>query len=216
MLALAGLVEVELGAADHHVVAVTDEILDELLEIEQAGTSVHQGDVVDREAGLQGCQFEEGVEHHIGHSTHLELDNDAHTLAVALVVDICNPFYLLILHQFCDILYHLPLVHHIGNLGNHYHLPAGRLYLDLGLRTDDYAAASCLECVADAGQTLDDTSCREVRTFYIMHQFVNGNVIVVYIGTDSVGYFSEIMGRHVGGHTHGDARRTVEQQQRSL
>ena len=98
VLALACLIEVELGAAHYHVVAVTDEILDELLEVEQAGTSVHQGNVVDGEAGLQGCKLEEGVEHHIGHSAHLELDDDAHTLAVALVIDICDTLYLLILH----------------------------------------------------------------------------------------------------------------------
>ena len=44
---LAGLAQVVLGAADGDIMAVLDEVLDALLEREQTGTALDQGNVVD-------------------------------------------------------------------------------------------------------------------------------------------------------------------------
>ena len=85
---LLGGIEVEAGPAEHDFVTVTYEIFDKVLEVEQLRAAIHEGDIVNREAGLELGVFEKGVEHHVCHGSHLQLDDDAHTLAVALVVDV--------------------------------------------------------------------------------------------------------------------------------
>ena len=74
------LLQVVLGAADGYVVAVLDEVLDALLEVEQTGTTLDQCDIVDRERALQGCHLEQFVEQHIGIGVALAVDDDTHTL----------------------------------------------------------------------------------------------------------------------------------------
>lgn len=79
-------------APDHHVVAVVDECFYKILEIEQTRTSVDKSHVVDRECRLHCCHLVELVEHHIGVGVLTELDDDAHALVVALVVDVGDAF----------------------------------------------------------------------------------------------------------------------------
>ena len=123
---------------------------------------------------------------------------------VTLVVYIGDTVYLLLFHQLCNVLYHLALVDHVGNLGDYYHLPSGGLNLNLGLGAYHYTTAAGLESIPYTGQSLDDASCREVRSFDVMHQLINRNVVVVNISTDSISYLRQIMGSHVGGHTYSD------------
>ncbi len=56
----------------------------------------------------------------------------------------------------------------------------------------------------------------EVRAFDEIHQLVERHVVHVVLPVDQiddgVAQLNQIMGRDVGGHTHGDARRAVEQQ----
>ena len=195
---------------------MADEVLDQLLEVELAGTSVHQGDVVDREARLERGHLEQGVEHHARGSALLEADDDAHAVAVALVVDVGDAVDLLGFHQFGDALDEFTLVDGIGDLGDHDGLTARGGYFDVGPGADDDAAAAGLESVADAADALDDAAGREVRTFDILHQAVHVDVGVVDEGADGVAALGEVVRGHVGGHTDGDAVGAVHQQQRSL
>ncbi len=213
---LEGFVEFEPGAAHHHFVAVTHEILDQLLEVELLRPAVHQGDVVDREARLERREFEQVVEHHVGRGALFEFDDDAHAVAVAFVIDVGDAFQFLAFDQFGDALDEFPLVDGVGDLGHDDGLAARRRHFDVGLGPDDDAAPAGLEGVADAAQALDDAAGGEVGTFDVLHQAVHVDVGVVDIGADGVTAFRQVVGRHVGGHTYGDAVGAVHQQQRRL
>ena len=50
----------------------------------------------------------------------------------------------------------------------------------------------------------------------MLHELGHGNVGIVEISNDAVHDFRHVVGSHVGGHSHGDARRPVHQQVRKL
>ena len=76
------------GAAGDDLLAEGDERLQHLLEAQQLGPAAAQRDHVDAEAGLQRRELEELVEHDVGVGVALELDDDAHAVAVALVAQV--------------------------------------------------------------------------------------------------------------------------------
>ena len=214
--ALLGLVQLELGAADDDLVAEVHELADDLLQAEGAGTSLHQGHVVEGEAALQGAVLEQHVQDHTGVGALLEADHHAGFSAGAFVVDVGDALDFLFIGQLGYLLNHLPFVHHIGNLRNHNGLTTLVVYFDFCLGTDDHTAAAGLVGFLDAGLAHDDTAGGEIRTLDVLHQFIGGNLRIVNIGADGIAAFSQVMGSHVGGHTYGNTGCTVEEQQRSL
>ena len=73
---------------------------------------------VGAERGLQRREAVELVEHDVGHRVALQLDDDAHAVAVALVADVGDALDALVAHQLGDLLDHRRLVHLIGDLGD--------------------------------------------------------------------------------------------------
>ena len=85
---LLSLVEVESCPAEDDLMTMPYEILDKVLEVKCTRTSVHQSDVVYREARLERSILEESVEDDIRVGILLQLYHDADTLHGCLVVDI--------------------------------------------------------------------------------------------------------------------------------
>ena len=79
---LLGLLQVIARAADDHLMAVLHEIVDDVAQGEQTGSSLHQGNAVDTETRLQGGHLEEFVHHHAAVGITLHVHDDAHTFAV--------------------------------------------------------------------------------------------------------------------------------------
>ena len=59
---------------------------------------VHQGQHIDGKGGLQLGLGKQAVEHHLGVGVPLQLDDDAHTVAVGLVPDVGDALQTLVLH----------------------------------------------------------------------------------------------------------------------
>ena len=84
------LIEVKLGAANHHLMTVSHEVCDEVLKVEQLWHAKclwmswdwHESDIVYAEIRLQLGHLEELVEQYIGIDSLLHIDHDAHTLTV--------------------------------------------------------------------------------------------------------------------------------------
>ena len=84
------------------------------------------------------------------------------------------------------------------------------LYLCFGAHDD--AATACLVGFAYSINAADDASCGEVWTFDVVHEFIAGDVWVVYIGYAAVDDFAEVVGGDVGGHADGDACGSVDEE----
>ena len=78
------------------------------------------------------------------------------------------------------------------------------VFLEVGLAAEDDASPTRLERFAHTFVAVDDASSREIGSLDVLHQLLRGDLAVVDIGDDAVDALAEVMGCHVGGHTHGD------------
>ena len=99
MLALAGFAQFVIGAAPDHFHAMLDEVLDAIDQAQLARLAVDDRQHDDAEADLQLRVLVEIVQHHFGLLAALQLEDDAHAVAVALVADFGNAFDLLLVDQ---------------------------------------------------------------------------------------------------------------------
>ena len=211
--ALAGFPQVKLGAAYHHVVAVLDEAGNAVLEREQFRPAVYQCDAVDGEGGLEGRHLEELVQHDVGVVVALHVDDNAHAVLVALVVDVRDALNALFGGQHTDVLHEFLLVQSVGELvdDDGVVLWPG---LDVGLGTHDYTSTSCLVSRTHALHAHDVAACREVRSLDMLHEFVDGDVGIVNVGHAAVNHLAQVVGRHIGSHSDCNAAGTVHQEVR--
>jgi hypothetical protein len=114
--ALARLAQFEDGAAGHHLAAVLQEDLQQLLQVAQLGLAVDQRHHVHAEGVLQLGLLVQVVQHHLGHFAALELDHHAHAGLVGLVLDVADALDLLLVHQLGDALQQRLLVDLVGHL----------------------------------------------------------------------------------------------------
>ena len=64
----------------------------------------------------------------------------------------------------------------------------------------------------DALDAMYNATSGEIGGFYKLHQFINGNLLVVDISQATVYNLVKVVRHHVGSHTHGNTRRTVDEQ----
>ncbi len=167
MCPLLGFPEVELGASYHHLVAVSYELADELLEVE--------------------C-----------------LDDYAHALVVALVVDVGDAVEFLFSDEVSYIGYEFGFVDVVRDFGDDDVLMVV-LRLDFGFRTNQDASASGLIGFLHTVVAVDGASGGEVGCGDVFHQLRNVDFGLFKICDTSVDRFGEVMGWHVGCHTYRDA-----------
>ena len=208
---LLGLAQLIFSAAYHYFVAVGHKLADEFLEVECAGTSVDEGHVVDAERGLHLGHLVELVEHHVGVGVALELDDDAHALVVALVVDVGDAVELLVGHEVGYVADELGLVDVIGYLG-YDDILVVVLGFDFGLGAYEHSAAACLIGFLDSVVAVDGAAGGEVGSHDYFCQFLYAQVGIVDQSHRCVDGVGQIVCGHVCGHAHGDARSTVHQQ----
>ena len=90
------------------------------------------------------------------------------------------------------------------------------MLLEVGLAAQDDTSPTRLKRLAHTFVAVDDAGGREIRSLDILHQSGRVDVAVVDISDDAVNAFAEVMRRHVGGHTYGDAVAAVYQQSGDL
>ncbi len=204
MCTFLGFPEVELGASYHHLVAVSYELADELLEVECLGAAVYERDIVHAEGCLHLGHLVELVEDHVGVGVALELDDYAHSLVVALVVDVGDAVEFLFSDEVSYIGYEFGFVDVVRDFGDDDVLMVVlRLYF--GFRTNQDASASGLIGFLHTVVAVDGASGGEVGCGDVFHQLRNVDFGLFKICDTSVDRFGEVMGWHVGCHTYRDA-----------
>ena len=102
-----GLAQQELGAPADDLHAVPEEFLHHLLERQDSRPAVHQGQQDDADRLLQRRELIELVEDQMRVGVALEVDHEAHRLALAgarFVADVADALDALVLDQFADLL----------------------------------------------------------------------------------------------------------------
>ena len=186
------------------------------LEGQHLRLAVHQGQHVDAEGSLQLGMLEQLIEGRLGVRAALKLDDDAHTTPVRLVAQVGDGVDLPVTHELGDALDEGSLVHLIGQLGDDDALAVALDVLDVGLGAHDDAPATRRVGVSDTLDAQDRRASGKVGAVDELHQVIDVDIFqplpVVDEVDAGVGNLVEVVGRNVGRHADGDARRAVEKQ----
>ncbi len=99
VLALARLAQQVIGTAAHHIDAMIDEALQHVRQAQLARLPVDDGQHDDAEVDLQLGVLVEIVENHLGLLAALQLEDDAHAVAIAFVANFGDAFDPLVVDQ---------------------------------------------------------------------------------------------------------------------
>ena len=164
MLALARLAQQVIGAAADHVEAMIDEALQRVEQPHLARLPVDDRQQDHAEADLHLRVLVQIVEDDFGLLAALQLEHDAHAVAIALVADLGDAFELLLVDQTRRVLDQAGFVDLVGKLRDDDRLAilAHLLGLRLGAQLD--GAAAVREVIVNALPAQDDAAGREIGT----------------------------------------------------
>ena len=159
-----GLAQLEFGAPAHDLAAELEEVLDDVNERQHARPAADDRQHDDAERGLQLRVLVEVIENDLRHFAALELDDDAHAVAVGLVTQIGDAVDHLLADELGDVLEQPLLVDLIGNLGDdNRDLVALLRFLGRRLRPDGERAPASRIGVENAVPADDRAAGGEIR-----------------------------------------------------
>src|SRR5215212_566717 len=198
--------------AGDYLELVGDVVLEDLPVRERTGYAVHKRHQVHAEALLHLGVLVEVVQHDLGHRLALELDDDAHTVAVGLVSQVGDVGELAVLDQLGDLLQEVALVHLVRDLGDHDLGPVPLYLLGVGPRLHPHRTASSLNGISDTAQPDDHAPCREVRPLDVLRDLGVGEVRIVDECHRRIHDLAEVVGRDLGRHPDRDAVGAIYEQ----
>ena len=224
------LAQLELDPPPDDVAAEVDEVLEDLEQRQHARAAADDRERDDAEGLLQLRVLVEVVEDDLADLAALQLDHDAHAVAVRFVADVGDPFDDLVADEIRDPLLQLCLVDLIGNLGDDDLTAIALLHrLDLGLGANLDGAAAGQVGLTHALTADNQAAGRKVRTGNALDQAAQllflgqprrglgfghtfRHVVVFDQPHDALDHLAQVVRRDVGRHAHRDAGGAVDQQ----
>ena len=205
------LAQIVLRTSRDHIVSVLYEVGDEPAQVQQLRSPFDQANVVDREGTLQCGVLVQLVEYDRRHGIALDFVHDPHPLTIRLVSNFRDAFDFLVVDQFGGLANHVGLVDEVGNFFHDDDLPPSLGFFDADATSNYYATTACVKGFVHAFHTVNDAAGWEIRCFHVLHELVNGDVVVVDVRDGTVNDLTEVVGRHVGGHPDRNARSAIHQ-----
>ena len=152
------------------------------------------------------------VEHDFGGGVALQVDDDAHALAVGFVADVGDALDALVLGGLGDLLDQAVLADLVGDFGEDDRAAVAAAFLDMWRDAHHDRAAAGGVGAADARRAEDEGAGREIGALDVLHQPFGGDRRIVDIGAAGGEHFAEIVRRDVGRHADRDAAGAVDQE----
>lgn len=199
----------------HHLEAVVEVDLQELLEPQGERLPVDQRHVIDAEGLLHRRQLVELLQHGLRHEAVLDLDHQPEPVRpVGEVLDVRDALELLRGDEVLDLGDHLLRADGEGQFGDDEALAARRDVLYRDGRTDLERAAACRVRVLDPAETDDPATGRQVGARDETHQGLEVGVRVPDEMARGGDHLAEVVRGHVGRHADRDPGRPVDQEVR--
>ena len=214
MSTLLCLTQIILCTTNNYLVTMFNKQTNQVFQVQQLRSSMYQSNIVHPERSLQSRHLEQLIQYDACIGITFHIDHDTHTLTVRLIVYIRNTFYLLFVHQSSDTFNQLLLVYVIRNLV-YDNLVMSRMRFDFRLGTHNHTSTSGLISIAHPADTINISSGREIGSLDVVHQAVYINIIIINVSNTCIYHLRQIMSRHVGSHTHGNTRSTINQKVRN-
>ena len=216
MRPLLGLAQVVPCAPDDYILLESEVLVKYMAQGEylRLGLIVHQRQHIYRECGLHRRLRKETVQHYLRVRVALELDDDAHTVAVGLIAQVGYAIKALVMHLIRNVLYELALIDLIRQLCHDYPRASLAVLLKLGARTHNDLAAPGGVGLTDAAAPHDYPARRKVRPGDMLHEVGERRLRVLQYAHAGVYDLFEVVRRDVRRHADGDTGRAVHQQVR--
>src|SRR5579884_38346 len=215
VLTLTRLAQLESGAAADHIYAVINEMADGIWQRKLAGLAIDDRQKDHRKAFLHLRVLVELVEHNLRLCPALQLNDDAHSVAVALIAHVTDIVNRLVIDQLGDTLDKRVLVDLIRDLADDDRLPALRQVFDGAFSTHQEASTPRLVRLRDAAPPVDEAPSREVRPLNMLQHFGQPGMWIVHHLNGGIDDFRQIVRRDVGRHADGDAVRAINDEVRN-
>ena len=147
-----------------------------------------------------------------GSHAALQLDDDAHAVAVALVAHVADLVDDLVVHQLGNVFDQVRLVDLVGNFGDDDGVFVLGDVLDGSLGAHHEATAAGAIRLRDAAAAVNEAAGRKVRSLHELQHVGQRGVGIVHQRDAGVDDLGEIVRRNVGGHAYRDAVRAIHQQ----
>ena len=202
------------GAAGDHILLMADVVLQHPLKAHLHRLAARDGHHVHAEGDLHIGILVEHLQKLVRIDVFLQFHHGAHAHPVGFIADIIDTGEqgFLFLAQTQNFLQQRRLVDLIGNFIHHDEATSGVALFDVHLCAHLQLAATGfigLNQLAVSGQ---NTAGGKIRCGDIAHQLLRGHIGLIDQRHTAVDHLAQIMGRNVGGQTHGDAARAVHQQ----
>ena len=215
MLALPRLAQQVIRAAADHIDAMIDETPENVRQAQLARLPVHDGQHDHAEVDLELGVLVEIVEDHLGLLAALQLEDDAHAVAIAFVANLGNAFQPLLVHQAGGRFDQARLVHLVRNFGDDNCLAVLAELFDGGLGAQLERAPALGEVIQDALASENESAGGEIRTLHQVDDFAQMRFGFLHQKNRGVDDFGDIVRRDIGCHADRDAGRSVDQQIRN-
>ncbi len=211
---LAGLPQLELGAAADHLAAMVDVALDELLEGQRARLAVDERDVDDREGVLQRRELVELPLDHLGIAATLEHHEDpGRRVAAGVVADLGDVGDAPALRRVDDLLDEVRLIDLVGDLVDHDRVAPAHL-VAVHAAAHDHPPAAGRVRLGDAAAAHDPSAGGEVGARHDLEQSVEADLRIVDRRDDRAADLRGVVRRDRARHADRDAARAVAEQVR--
>ena len=147
--------------------------------------------------------LEKVVQYYIRNGIFLEFIYDTHSSLTCLIYNVGQSVEFAFFDQIGGLFTHGLRIYLIRHFGNNDIITVIDL-LKVCFSTYNHASASSLKGLTHSIIAIDDSSCREIRCLDILHEFINGNILIVKISNSTIYYLSKIVRRHIGSHTYGN------------
>ncbi len=182
-----------------------NEVLDRLHQAHFLGLVIHHRQQDHAETFLHLGMLEELVEHELGLAVALELDHDAHAIAIAFVANVGDRVHDLVVHQLRDALHQARLVDLVRNFGDDDGFAVFVKSLDARLGAHDETAASVFVGVHDSAAAVNDSGSREIRALHEFQNVCELGIGAVHQRDGRVHNFGQVVGRNFRRHAHRNA-----------
>src|ERR1700689_2444882 len=199
------------GAAADHVDAVLDEILDGLNQAQLAGLSVDDRQQNHRKTLLHLGVLEELVQNDLWFCSALQLDDDAHAVAVGFVANVGDVFDLFVVHQRRDALDQIRLVHLVRNFGDDDGLAIFAEGFDGGFGAHQEAAAAGAVGFENSRAAVNHAGSRKIGALHELQNLGELGAGIVHQSDGRVDDLGEIVRRNFCGHADGNSVRAIDQ-----
>ena len=172
-----GRFQVKLGTAGDDLVAEINVTLERLLQADNSGLPVHERHHVGEESRLHSGMFVQVIEHLLREGLFLQLNDDAHTMAIGFVTQVTDAGNPLFLDQLRNSLYQVSFVRLIRELGDHdLTAPGPGNIFNAGSGLNHYFAVSGSVSALYPVNALDNACGGEVRPLDKLGQFFGGRL----------------------------------------